>query len=83
MKMSKKALILAAVSTLALTASGCASKTSSTAMGQCHGVNACKGEGACGGKTHDCAGKNSCKGKGWIKMIKGKCESIGGTYKKK
>ncbi|MSR77212.1 MAG: hypothetical protein EXS63_03150 [Candidatus Omnitrophica bacterium] len=33
----------------------------------CYGVNACKGQGACGGKGHGCAGENSCKGKGWIK----------------
>lgn len=32
----------------------------------CAGINACKGQGACGGKGHGCAGMNACKGEGWI-----------------
>lgn len=50
--------------------------------GECHGVNACKGSGACGGKGHSCAGKNACKGKGWVKKTKKECEAKGGTWKK-
>ena len=52
-----------------------------TKMGQCHGVNACKGKGACHGEGVSCAGNNACKGKGWIKASKADCEKQGGTYK--
>lgn len=49
--------------------------------GECHGINACKGQGACGGKGHGCAGKNECKGQGWLKMTKAECDEKGGTFK--
>lgn len=47
----------------------------------CEGVNACKGQGACGGAGHDCAGKNECKGKGWIDVSADECKAKGGTVK--
>lgn len=47
---------------------------------ECYGVNACKGQGECGSKTHGCAGMNECKGKGWISMTAEQCQSKGGTY---
>ena len=47
----------------------------------CEGVNACKGQGACGGAGHDCAGKNTCKGKGWVQMSDADCKAKGGTVK--
>lgn len=50
--------------------------------GQCHGVNACKGKGACGGQGHACSGHNSCKGKGWLKMTAEECKEKGGQFKK-
>ena len=47
---------------------------------QCAGVNACKGQGECGGKGHDCAGKNACKGAGWVKKTTdADCITAGGT----
>ena len=68
----KSALVSAALSGLMLTA-GCAGMDSSMggtqiAMGQCHGVNSCKGKGACEGVSHSCEGKNACEGKGssWV-----------------
>lgn len=78
----KSYLIAAAVSGLVM-ASGCTSSQPSAdaAQGQCHGVNACKGTGDCGGKTHACHGKNACKGKGWKKMSQADCEAEGGTFK--
>jgi hypothetical protein len=45
---------------------------------ECHGVNTCKGTGACGGKGHTCAGQNACKGQGWIKLDKEACLKQGG-----
>jgi hypothetical protein len=45
----------------------------------CAGINACKGQGACGGATHDCAGKNDCKGKGWVETSSAdECTKKGG-----
>lgn len=57
------------------------SSGNSMAMGECHGVNGCKGQGDCGGKGHECAGKNTCKGKGWKKMSMTECKEKGGTFK--
>jgi hypothetical protein len=53
------------------------------AKGECHGMNSCKGTGACGGKGHSCAGLNECKGQGWLKMTKKACEEKKGTFKAK
>lgn len=47
---------------------------------ECYGVNACKGQGECGTKTHGCAGMNECKGKGWISLSADQCQAKGGTY---
>lgn len=54
----------------------------STPMGECHGVNSCKGTGQCGGQNHSCAGLNECKGKGWISMTEKECSSKKGKWKK-
>ncbi len=46
---------------------------------KCYGANACKGQGACGGKGHSCAGKNACKGQGFIEVeSKEACLTIDG-----
>ena len=86
--MKSKVLVGAAVSGLVFTGAYCAGggadkgpAPEASNMGQCHGINECKGKGACGGDKHDCAGKNSCKGKGWIKMSQEDCEAKKGTYK--
>lgn len=50
--------------------------------GECHGVNECKGKGACGsGDNHACAGQNTCKGLGWLSLTKAECDAKGGTFK--
>lgn len=74
-------LVLAATTTPAWADDAAAGAEGSTAMGECHGVNSCKGTGDCGGKGHACAGKNECKGHGWIKSTKADCESKGGDFK--
>lgn len=77
----KSTLVSAALSGLMLTV-GCAGMDGSTgggtqiAMGQCHGVNSCKGKGACEGVGHSCEGKNACEGKGWLKMSQSNCEGM-------
>jgi hypothetical protein len=81
---AKNLLIGAALSGIVAGFSGCAtdqSASSSKALGQCHGINSCKGKGVCGSKTHSCAGQNSCKGKGWLKMTEDDCEGKGGEFK--
>ena len=83
--MKKSSVMMGIAVSSLLMATGCATRGaggSSAVMGQCVGVNSCKGTGECGGKTHGCAGKNACKGKGWVKMSKEDCMSKGGEYKK-
>lgn len=89
--MNNKALILsAAVAGLMATAHAKDAKKAAPAdhkpvaaagMGECHGVNTCKGTGACGGQGHECAGKNSCKGKGWVSMSEADCKAKKGEWK--
>jgi hypothetical protein len=51
------------------------------AMGECHGVNACKGKGMCGSEAGNaCAGKNSCKGKGWASLNEKDCLAKKGKW---
>jgi hypothetical protein len=81
----KKSLLIGAA-LAGIIASGCAnqsSTSSSSAKGECHKVNSCKGTGACGGKGHGCAGQNSCKGKGWVKLSKSACNAKGGAFVKR
>lgn len=78
-------LATAALAALAM-AAGCAhagrGATASAEKGECHGVNACKGQGECGGPGHSCAGQNSCKGQGWITLTRSDCEARHGQFKK-
>lgn len=53
-----------------------------TIMGECHGVNSCKGTGMCGGQNHSCGGANSCKGQGWLSMTQKDCLDKKGQWKK-
>ena len=46
---------------------------------RCYGINACKGNGDCGGKGHSCAGENECKGKGYLNFDKETCLKIEGV----
>lgn len=50
------------------------------AKGQCAGVNACKGKGACKTAENECKGKNACKGKGHVEMTEAACTKKGGTF---
>lgn len=89
----KTTLTGAALAALAL-AAGCAHRhghshgqktaepAAAAAKGECHGVNECKGQGACGsGDDHNCAGQNTCKGLGWISLTKAECDAKGGSFK--
>ncbi len=50
--------------------------------GECHGINACKGKGECGGPGYGCAGNNACKGKGWLSLSEPDCVEKKGTFKR-
>lgn len=46
---------------------------------KCHGVNACKGHGACKTAKNNCKGMNACKGQSYKMMSKKACKKAGGT----
>jgi uncharacterized membrane protein len=77
---TKMAAALAAL-TLAAGCAGSKPAGETAAKGECHGVNACKGQGECGGTGHACAGKNACKGQGWIALSRADCDARGGKHK--
>ncbi len=89
MELNKRKIMTGAtLAGFALALSACSSTktdgqvtSSSSAQGECHGVNSCKGKGECGGKGNSCAGTNSCKGMGWLKMSKEDCSAKNGTFK--
>ncbi|HYC56234.1 MAG TPA: hypothetical protein VEL28_14965 [Candidatus Binatia bacterium] len=78
----KNSLMAAAVAGLFLSGSAMAedAKTASKepAKVKCHGVNACKGTGGCGGAGHSCAGQNGCKGQGFTMTTAEECKKLGG-----
>ena len=55
---------------------------SSADLGECHGVNACKGQSACATADSACKGHNGCKGEGFAKTTAAACEEKGGEFKK-
>lgn len=81
MAKSKKSILLAASVAGLLAVSGVVLSAGNVHAEDvnCAGVNACKGNGDCGGKGNSCAGKNACKGTGWVKMSGEACQKVGGT----
>jgi hypothetical protein len=91
--MNRKMMILGAAAAGILAATSVSSAADATkkpatpadskavAMGECTGVNSCKGKGECGGSGHGCAGKNACKGQGWLKMSEKDCVAKKGQWK--
>lgn len=92
--MDKKTTLAAAALAALTMAAGCAPgaktvKTNGAALstppagkgGECYGVNACKGQGECGGPGHECAGQNACKGKGWITLTEPECVARHGSFR--
>ncbi len=80
-KKNRKKLVAASVAGLLAVAGAMITGTSAFAEGvACYGVNACKGQGACGGKNNSCAGKNACKGQGFINVDNNEaCSTLKGT----
>lgn len=56
-----------------------AAEAEKTAMVDCMGVNACKGQGTCKTDKHGCSGQNACKGQGVLEMSEAECGEKGGT----
>ncbi|PIQ24037.1 hypothetical protein COW36_05830 [bacterium (Candidatus Blackallbacteria) CG17_big_fil_post_rev_8_21_14_2_50_48_46] len=77
---AKHLLLTAALAGVTLAGTGCATQGAQAETGQCHGVNACKGQGDCSGKGHNCGGHNSCKGQGWLKTNAKECQAKGGQF---
>jgi hypothetical protein len=42
---------------------------------KCEGVNACKGQSACGTAKSGCSGQNECAGQGWVSLTKAECDA--------
>lgn len=81
MKGNKLAGVIAAAAALAfVTAPVTSTLAQASSKVACHGVNSCKGKGACKTADNSCKGQNSCKGKG-VKMMKNeaRCKKAGGT----
>jgi hypothetical protein len=74
----------AGIMAAATTASAAPAGDVKVAMGECHGINSCKGKGQCGGPGtgHECGGKNACKGQGWVRLSKADCATKKGTWEK-
>lgn len=49
---------------------------------KCEGVNACKGQSACGTATNACQGQNTCKGKGYLMLSQAECDAAKAKMKK-
>lgn len=72
----------------AMLISGCSSdkpaekvvNSNTTDMGQCHGINSCKGSGSCATQQNSCAGDNSCRGKGWLPLSQKDCIAREGKF---
>lgn len=88
MNMTKKKASFAVATTAALLLAGCSSddkmaksmEKGSQEMGQCHGVNSCKGKSACATAESACQSHNSCKGKGWVMSNQTDCQAKGGKF---
>ncbi|RYZ72109.1 MAG: hypothetical protein EOP09_03695 [Proteobacteria bacterium] len=90
--MNKKMLILgaAAAGIMAASQASAAPGEKAADMGECHGINSCKGKGQCGSSQatvggdskHECGGRNECKGKGWVRMSKKVCDTKKGKWQK-
>lgn len=49
---------------------------------KCQGVNACKGQSACGGASNACQGHNKCKGEGYLMLTQAECDAAKAKMKK-
>lgn len=50
-------------------------------MGECHGINTCKGKSMCAVEgANGCHAQNSCKGKGWLSMNEKDCKAKKGKW---
>jgi len=75
------ALAAAAASLFTLAPLAVHADTGADQIGNCYGVNACKGKSSCKTAENACVGKNTCKGKGFVDSVsKGTCDQLGGRF---
>lgn len=79
----KSAIMLAVGAASLITGTVVTTASAKEDLGECHGVNTCRGQSACETATTDCAGQNACKGKGWINISKKDCDAKGGKFQPK
>lgn len=81
MDLKKRVLLAASVAgLLAGLGAGAAHASGLDAAGKvpCHGINKCKGTGACGGAGRSCQGSNACKAQGYLLLDQETCLKIEG-----
>ncbi len=79
--LKKKTAAAVALAASALASGSLVTSASATEeLGQCHGVNSCKGQSAGATAESNCAGQNACEGKGWIKTTDKDCKAKGGKF---
>ncbi len=75
------ALAAAAASLFALAPLAVHADPGADQIGNCYGVNACKGKSSCKTAENACVGKNACKGKGFVDSVsRGTCDQLGGRF---
>ena len=75
------ALAAAAASLFALAPPAVHADAGADQIGNCYGVNACKGKSSCKTADNACVGKNACKGKGFVDSVShGTCDQLGGRF---
>jgi uncharacterized membrane protein len=75
------ALAAAAASLFALAPLAVRADVSADQIGNCYGVNACKGKSSCKTAENACVGRNACKGKGFVDSVsRGTCDQLGGRF---
>ena len=69
-----------AVAAAAMLATAPMAVQSGSTVGQCMGVNSCRGHSDCKTAKSSCRGLNSCAGKGFLEMSKAECDVAGGDF---
>jgi hypothetical protein len=79
-KVTRAAIATAAA--LLFTNMAVAPASAAEAKVKCEGVNACKGQSACGTANNACQGQNKCKGEGYLMLTKAECDAAKAKMKK-
>ncbi|MGY0399636.1 MAG: BufA2 family periplasmic bufferin-type metallophore [Ostreibacterium sp.] len=80
LKQNKTNIILALGAAALITTAVVTTVSAKEKLGECHGINSCKGQSSCASANNDCAGQNTCKGKGWVKTDRKTCDAKAGKF---